>query len=132
MSSARPAATWSTTVRFAEVDAQDVVFNAHYLTWCDEAMNQFFAELDLLEAAVAVRLVTTTATWRSSARWRDRVDVEVGVVRLGTTSLVLGFEVRVGDRVCCTVETVYVHVGPDGQPHPLPREVRTALSAPVD
>ena len=62
-----PTTTWTTTVRFAEVDAQDVVFNAHYLTWCDEAMNQFFDGLGLLEAAVSVRLVTTTMTWRSSA-----------------------------------------------------------------
>ena len=127
-----PTTTWTTTVRFAEVDAQDVVFNAHYLTWCDEAMNQFFDGLGLLEAAVSVRLVTTTMTWRSSAVWRDAVDVDVRVVRIGNSSLVLGFDVRVGERACCAVETVYVYVGADGQPATVPDEVRVALTAPDD
>jgi acyl-CoA thioester hydrolase len=123
--------TWSAPVRFAEVDAQDVVFNAHYLTWCDEAMNQLFVGLGLRQVAVDVRLVTTTMTWRSSAAWGDTVEVDVDVVRIGSTSLTLGFEVRVLERVCCTVETVYVHVGPDGRPTPVPDEVRAALSAPA-
>ena len=28
---------WSAPVRFVECDQQGVVFNAHYLTWADEA-----------------------------------------------------------------------------------------------
>jgi acyl-CoA thioesterase FadM len=34
---------WSAVVRFAEVDGQNVVFNSHYLTYCDEAMSAFCA-----------------------------------------------------------------------------------------
>ena len=122
-----PETTWSTSVRFVEVDAQDVVFNAHYLTWCDEAMNLFFERQGRVDVAVAVRLVTTTVTWTSSARWRDAVDVVARVVRVGRTSLTMGFEVRVGDRVCCTAETVYVHVGSDGAPAPFADDVRALL-----
>ncbi len=132
-----PTATWSAPVRFVEVDTQNVVFNAHYLTWCDEAMAVFFAVLDLdgpdpVEFTRHVRLVTTTLTWRSSATWRDVVDIDVTCTKVGRTSLALAFTIRVGERVCCTVETVYVHVGDDGQPAAVPDDVRAALTASDD
>lgn len=125
--------TWSAPVRFVEVDAQQVTFNAHYLTWCDEAMSAFFASLghggrDLSEFSMRVRVVTTTLTWTSSARWNDVVSVDVTCTRVGRSSVELAFVVRVGERECCTVHTVYVHVGDDGRPAPVPDDVRAGLS----
>ena len=38
-------ATWSAQVRYAEVDQQGLVFNAHYLTWADEACTAGFEEV---------------------------------------------------------------------------------------
>jgi len=29
---------WSSPVRYVECDQQGIVFNAHYLTWADEAV----------------------------------------------------------------------------------------------
>lgn len=132
-----PVVTWSSPVRFIEVDQQDVVFNSHYLTWCDEAMAAFFGALeadrdDLVEFTRHVRLVTTTLTWRSSAAWRDTVDVDVTCTKVGRSSLTLSFVIRVGERVCCTVETVYVAVDPSGVPTAVPDDVRAALTAPDD
>ncbi|MHA3701007.1 acyl-CoA thioesterase [Jatrophihabitans sp. YIM 134969] len=132
-----PTATWSAPVRFVEVDAQEVVFNAHYLTWCDEAMAAYFAALpaagrDLVEFTRNVRLVTTTLTWRSSVAWRETVAVDVTCTRIGRSSLTLSFTIRVGERVCCEVETVYVSVGSDGTPVPVPDDIRSALTASDD
>lgn len=132
-----PTVTWTTPVRFIEVDQQSVVFNAHYLTWCDEAMAVFFAGLDageddLVEFTRHVRLVTSTLTWRSSAAWRDTVDVDVSCSKVGRSSLTLGFVIRVGERVCCNVDTVYVCVDASGVPMPLPSDVRNALTASDD
>lgn len=130
-----PTTTWSAPVRFIEVDAQEVVFNAHYLTWCDEAMAVFFDALeadgrDLVAFTRHARLVTTTLTWRSSASWRDTVDVDVTCTKVGRSSLTLAFVVRVGERVCCEVETVYVAVDAAGAPIPVPDDIRAALTAP--
>ena len=132
-----PTATWTAPVRFIEVDTQEVVFNAHYLTWCDEAMAVFFDSLDadgrdLVEFTRHVRLVTTTLTWRSSASWRDTVAVDVTCTRVGRSSLTLAFAVRVGERICCDVETVYVSVDAAGVPIPVPDDIRAALTAPDD
>ena len=49
---------WSSPVRFVECDQQGVVFNAHYLTWADEASNHWWAAHGL--------------TWDVVAAW-DRV-----------------------------------------------------------
>ena len=37
------AARWSSPVRYVECDQQGVVFNAHYLTWADEASYPWWA-----------------------------------------------------------------------------------------
>jgi acyl-CoA thioester hydrolase len=64
--------------------------------------------------------------WTSSARWGETVTVDAELEKLGRTSLTLHFTVRVGERVCCEVRTVYVAtVG--GVPTPWPDDVRAQL-----
>jgi acyl-CoA thioester hydrolase len=120
--------TWSAPVRYAEVDAQGVVFNAHYLLYCDETMGAFCAERGLLEVAERVHLVASTLHWRAPARWGEVVDVDAQCTRIGTTSFTMQFSVQVAGRECCAVETTYV-LAADGRPVPLPDDVRAALSA---
>jgi acyl-CoA thioester hydrolase len=123
---------WSAPVRFVECDQQGVVFNAHYLTWTDEAVNAWWEAAGLpwgaLEAWGLEYFVKASALdWVSSARYGDTVAVDVAPAQLGRTSLTLVFTVRVGDRVCCTVRTTYVATA-DGRPAPWPDEVRARLT----
>jgi acyl-CoA thioester hydrolase len=120
--------TWSAPVRYAEIDGQGVVFNAHYLTYCDEAMARYCRDRTLGDFAADVQLVSSTLTWTSGARWGETVDVDVECRRIGTTSFVLGFAIAADGRACCTVETTYVHIGADGRSQPIPDDVRRALS----
>ena len=121
--------TWSAPVRYAEIDGQGVVFNAHYLLYCDETLNAFCRQRDLLPFAERVRLVTSTLTWKSSAHWGDVIEVDARCTRVGSSSLTLAFEITVGGRPCCTVETVYVHADASGNPLPVPDEYRQRLIA---
>ena len=114
-------------MRYAEMDRQGVVFNAHYLLWCDEAMSAFCRERGLRELAELVRLVSCTLHWKSSATWGDTVDVDVTCARTGRTSFVLDFVIRVGARVCCEVTTTYVNTDESGRPEPLTDAARGAL-----
>jgi acyl-CoA thioester hydrolase len=120
--------TWSAPVRYAEVDGQGVVFNAHYLLYCDEAMAAFCRARAVGPIADRVQLVTSTLTWTSAARWGDVVDVDVRCLRVGTTSFVLRFEIAAGERACCTVETTYVLTDESWRPTPVPDDVRAALT----
>jgi acyl-CoA thioester hydrolase len=124
---------WSAPVRFVECDQQGVVFNAHYLTWTDEAVNAWWADRGLPWQALVERgleyfVKASALDWVASARYGDTVAVDVEVVALGRTSLSLDFTVRVGERVCCTVRTTYVAAA-DGTPTPWPDDVRALLSA---
>jgi acyl-CoA thioester hydrolase len=119
--------SWSATVRYAEADQQGVVFNAHYLLYCDEAMGAFCSQHDILEFAELIRLKTSTLTWHAPARWGDVIDVYTSVTGLGRTSITVKFDLRVDERSCCTVDTVYVYADVAGQPQPIPDTVRQVL-----
>jgi acyl-CoA thioester hydrolase len=121
--------TWSAPVRFAEVDAQGIVFNSHYLLYCDEAVSAFFAERGLQTLAADIRLVASNLTWTASARWGDTVEVDATCTRVGRTSLLVAFDVRAGGRSVCHVETTYVHTDGRGTPQPVPDDIRDRLTA---
>jgi len=121
--------TWSAPVRYAEADQQGIVFNAHYLTWADEACTAWFAALDLPYAALLargldMRVKASTLEWSSPAVYGDVVDGDVSCERVGGTSWVVLIRVLVGERLCCAVRTTYVLVDEAGRPTRVPDDLR--------
>ena len=108
------------------------MFNAHYLTWADEASNHWWSGHGLPWDAVAGRVdpvvKASTLEWASAARWGDTVAVDADTEKLGRTSVTVRFTVRVGDRVCCVVRNTYVATD-DGRATPWPDDIRAALEA---
>lgn len=124
---------WSSPVRYVECDQQGVVFNAHYLTWADEASNGWWASLglawdDLVARGVDPVVKASSLEWTSSARWGDTVAVDAETEKVGRTSVTVRFAVRVGERVCCVVRNTYVCVA-DGRSAAWPDDVRVRLTA---
>ena len=115
-------------MRYAEADQQGIVFNAHYLTYCDEAMAAYLAAGDLLAFAAEVRLVASTLTWTGSARWGEVVEVSADCAAVGRTSLTMHFAIATAGRDCCHVETVYVLTDREGAPLPIPDDVRAKIT----
>ncbi len=125
-------AVWSAPVRYVECDQQGVVFNAHYLVWCDEAMTGWLSSRGtpfpgLVARDLDASLVASSLEWSSSARYGDTVEVDAELEGIGRTSFRLAFAVRVGERLCCTVRTTYVLVS-DEKPTPVPDDLRAAWS----
>src|SRR3569833_3425150 len=125
--------SWSAPVRYVECDQQGVVFNAHYLTWADEASNLWWTAMGLpwesLTAGGAEPVVkASTLEWSSSARWGDTVVVDADTEKVGHTSVTVQFTVRVAKRVCCVVRTTYVWLTED-RTTPRPDDVRAKLTA---
>jgi acyl-CoA thioester hydrolase len=119
--------TWSAPVRFAEVDQQGIVFNSHYLVYCDEAMGALLDGIGFAEVGLNGRLVASTLTWTAPARYGETIDVYARCARLGRTSMGFEFDVRVGSRACCLVTTTHVYANADGVPQPLPEGLRAVL-----
>jgi acyl-CoA thioester hydrolase len=130
--------TFPVTVRYLEVDAQGVVFNAWYLAYFDEAMSAFLTARGMpyqkmVEAGYDVQLVRSEIDWTSGLRWQDAVEVAVSTARIGRTSFALDFEVwRDEHEVTCTGRTVYVVVAADGSgKREIPPLIADALGEPV-
>jgi acyl-CoA thioester hydrolase len=130
--------TFPVQVRYFEIDAQAVVFNAWYLAYFDEAMNAFLTARGLpyrtlQEAGYEVQLVHSEIDWRAGVGWQDQVEVAVSTARIGRTSFGLDFEVRRdGHEVTCSGRSVYVVTAADGSgKRDIPPIVTDALGEPA-
>ena len=119
-------------VRYGEVDMQRVVFNAHYLAYCDDAVERWLAVrgLNVFEIGWDFMLVKATITWQGSATVHETLDIAVEVSRWGNTSFDVLFTGTVGERPVFTNTTTYVGVklGTAETMAP-PEDVKRTLSA---
>lgn len=103
-------------VRYAECDAQKVVFNARYGDYVDLAVTEFLRALGFggvfIDGDLDVQLVKQTLEWKAPARFDQVLEIAVDAKHLGNTSFVLAAEFRIAgeERVIATAETVYVLV----------------------
>jgi acyl-CoA thioester hydrolase len=103
-------------VRYAECDAQKVVFNVHYGHYVDLATLEFLRTLGfehlLVNGSIDYQLVKQTIEWKSSARFDQTLEISVQPKHFGNTSFSLTVEFRIAESeaVIATAETVYVMV----------------------
>ena len=118
-------------VRWAEVDMQKIVFNAHYLMYFDTAIADYWRALALpYEEAMAslqgdLYVRKATVEFNASARVDDVLDVGMKCVRVGTSSILFHGGLYRGDELLVTCELVYVFADPATQtPRPVPQALR--------
>ena len=118
-------------IRYGEVDMQRVVFNAHYLAYCDDAADLWLRSLRVIGEGSDwdIMVKKATITWDGGARVHDDLAIAVSVSRWGTTSFDVTFEGSVEERPVFTATVTYVSVAPGTtHPAPVPEAVRSALS----
>ena len=129
---------FSLTVRYMEVDAQGVVFNAWYLTYFDEAFTAFLESRGLgyqalISQGLDFQLVHADIDWKAGLRFRDNAVIAVSTARLGRTSFAIDFKAsRDGAELACSARIVYVMVATDGSgKREIPAAMAGALGPPV-
>ena len=101
-------------VRWAEVDMQKVVFNAHYLAYLDIALMDYWRALALpYEDSMAVlggEMLVKKATlqYHASARLDDVLDVGLRCERIGSSSVRFAAGIFRGATLLASGELVYV------------------------
>jgi acyl-CoA thioester hydrolase len=121
--------------RYAEVDVQGVVFNAHWLTYFDEASTRFFDWMGFPPAVAFVRdfdvmVVKAVLEWQGPARFDDDVAIAVTPSRIGTKSFDLTYAATVTGEPACTGIVTYVSVVPGTHDStPIPGVLREQLDA---
>ncbi|MBA2960799.1 MULTISPECIES: YbgC/FadM family acyl-CoA thioesterase [Ramlibacter] len=126
-------------VRWAEVDMQKIVFNAHYLMYFDTAVADYWRALALpyeeamhqLQGDLYVK--KATVEFHASARMDDRLDVALRCSRIGTSSMLFQGAIFRAEQLLITCELVYVFADPASQTsRPVPavlREIVTGYEA---
>ncbi len=121
-------------VRYGEVDMQRVVFNAHYLAYCDDAADVWFRRLGagLTDDWWDVMVKKAVITWSGAARVHDDLAIEVSVRRWGTTSFDVGFDGSVDGAPIFTADITYVAVTTHTtETIPVPDDFRAAADGPA-
>lgn len=122
-------------VRWAEVDMQKIVFNAHYLMYVDTAITDYWRALAmpyeesmrLLEGDLYVK--KATVEFHASARMDDRLDIGLRCGRIGTSSMAFTAGIFRGDDLAVTCDLVYVFADPVSQTsRPVPQPLRDILT----
>jgi acyl-CoA thioester hydrolase len=121
-------------VRWAEVDMQNVVFNANYLMYFDVAIGEYWraiaqgAEQDFHDDYMKLYSVKATIEYHASARYDELIEVGCRLARLGRSSMTFAFGIWRGPEHLVSGELVYVHVEPGtGKGSPIPDRLRSAM-----
>lgn len=129
---------WPFRVRYAEVDGQKVVFNAHYLTYFDTSITEYFQALPF-DYMGRVELtgedfhtVRTLVEYKKPILFNEDIEVHVRVSRLGRSSLTFLLEIHPqgAEELLATGEVVWVNT--DQTTHSsvsVPDELRDLLNA---
>jgi len=121
-------------VRWAEIDSQRIVFNAHYLTYIDTAVAGYWRALALPYGATMEELGgdlfvrKATLEYQDSARYDDVLDVGIRCARIGNSSLLFSATVFRQEVPLVVGELVYVFADPEGKAaQPVPALLRGVL-----
>ena len=122
-------------VRWAEVDMQKIVFNAHYLMYVDTAVADYWRALALpYEEAMHLLggdlyVKKATVEFHASARMDDRLDIGLKCGRIGNSSMGFTAAIFRGDELLITCELIYVFADPASQTsRPVPALLREILT----
>ena len=104
-------------VRYSEIDAQAVVFNAHYLTYYDTAIAEYFRALDFdlfadaTETGVDFHTVRSVVEYKAPVRYDQQIDVGVRTGQIGRSSIRFDLAVfgKDTDDLYTTGEIVWVN-----------------------
>ncbi|CAB4887085.1 unannotated protein [freshwater metagenome] len=124
----------SIRVRYGECDMQKVVFNAHYMAYCDDAVDTWFRTAlapdghGFESLGFDFMLKAATITWDGPLRFGDTAELACSVTRWGNAS----FDVSVVGSVLgaqrFTAGITYVSVAPGTtSPSRVPELVRQRL-----
>jgi YbgC/YbaW family acyl-CoA thioester hydrolase len=121
-------------VRWAEVDMQKIVFNAHYLMYFDTAISDYWRALALpYEEAMQqlggdLYVKKAGLEFHEPARFDDRLKVGLKCLRIGNSSISFAGAIFKDRDVLVTSELIYVFADPATRtPRTVPDDFRSLL-----
>ncbi|PSQ22029.1 acyl-CoA thioesterase [Halobacteriales archaeon QS_9_67_17] len=125
---------WNTTVRFAETDAQGIVFYGNYVTYQDETFSQYLREIgypwtDIEQADWDIHVVNVDIDYRAPAAFSDELVCGIRADAIEESSLTFEWVCRQRDGPTCAEGSVTHVAVSDGEPTTVPEAFREAVVA---
>ena len=121
-------------VRWAEIDAQKIVFNGHYLMYFDTAVAGYWRALALPYAQTMQQLGgdlyvrKATVDYHASAAYDDVLHIGLRCTRIGNSSMLFTGAAFRQDQRLVVCELVYVFADPHSQTSkPVPQSLRDVM-----
>jgi acyl-CoA thioester hydrolase len=124
-------------VRYAETDAQRMVFFGNYLIYYDTAISEYFRALgydyasQVRDTGTDFHVVRASVDYHAPLRYDDEIEVGVRVARLGKASLRFALAIFVAGREepASTGEIVWVNADQStGKSAPAPEALRKLIA----
>ncbi|MDO8977746.1 MAG: thioesterase family protein [Afipia sp.] len=124
-------------IRYSEIDGQGVVFNAHYLTFYDTAITEYFRALgydqyaDAKKTGMDFHVVKSVVEYKSPIRFDAEIEVGARVARIGSSSMTFEMAIFQKDSadLMATGEVVWVNTDQSThRPAPITAEVRNLIT----
>ncbi len=123
-------------VRFAETDAQGVVYHSNFLIYCEVARVEYFRAMHgdspwRNDRGYETVLAHAACDYRSPARFDERLLIWTRLAKVGTSSLTFEYKICKPDgTLVCDANTVQVAVDKQTRkPTPFPPELAARLRA---
>ena len=120
-------------VRYHECDPQGVVFNAHYLAYCDICLTELWRDAvegyaGMAAKGVDVVVAESRVRFLSPLRFDDELDMRLTIGNLGTSSMELEIDMeRDGEPIAeAVLAQVFISLE-SGEKIPIPDEIRKAV-----
>ena len=125
-------------VRYSEIDGQGVVFNAHFLTYFDTTITEYFRALgydqyaDAKATGLDFHVVKSLIEYKAPVLFDWELDVGARVARIGNSSLVFEFAIfsKGSADALVTGEIVWVYTSQQTyRPLSIPASIRNLIAA---
>ncbi len=122
-------------VRWAEIDAQNIVFNAHYLAYFDLGITEYWRAIGLpypdklIYEGGDLFVVKSLINYHASALYDNQLEICARAARVGNSSITFALAIFRGEECLVDGEIVYVFACPETKKSmPLPARLRDAIT----
>jgi acyl-CoA thioester hydrolase len=124
-------------VRYSEIDGQGVVFNAHYLTYFDTTITEYFRALgydqfaDAKATGIDFHVVKSLIEYKAPVLFDQELEVGARVARIGNSSVVFELAIYLKGRgeALVTGEIVWVYTDQKShRPVPISKSIRDLIA----
>jgi acyl-CoA thioester hydrolase len=123
-------------VRYSEIDGQGVVFNAHYLTYFDTTITEYFRAgydqfADAKATGIDFHVVKSLIEYKAPVLFDQELEVGARVARIGNSSVVFELAIYLKGRgeALVTGEIVWVYTDQKShRPVPISKSIRDLIA----